>query len=184
MKINFKEASTKRAIVMTITGLVTLYQIAFGSGSPDIDALLARVEWWMGIGLTIVGMFGFLPDQPPRTGQERTRATDLPPNGPVKNAYDIALEESVCVDGLDRESVARPFKPPLRQREIMNETDLPNIELQGRSEAVSEDRQPVVADQPERVDVVDVGVRLDVPPDPFIESHEQSVRSGQDGYNG
>lgn len=145
MKINFKEASTKRAIVMTITGMVTLYQIVFGSGSPNIDALLARVEWWMGIGLTIVGMFGFLPDQLPRTGQERTR-----------------------------------------------ETDLPKIELQGRSES-SERRDFDSTNQP-----LDSGADLPVfdaepvqrmrnpglPPDAVSQNPEQSVRSDQGGYNG
>jgi hypothetical protein len=78
MKINFREASTKRAIVMTITGLITLYNIIFGSGASDMDVLIHRVEFWLGTGLTIAGMFGFLPDQPSRNPQERTRETDLP----------------------------------------------------------------------------------------------------------
>ncbi len=78
MKINFREASTKRAIVMVITGCITLYNIVFGSGASDVDVLVHRVEWWMGIGITIVGMLGFLPDQPTRDPQERTRETDLP----------------------------------------------------------------------------------------------------------
>jgi hypothetical protein len=71
MKINFQEASTKRAIVMTITGCITLYNITFGSGASDMDALIHRVEFWIGIGITIAGMFGFLPDQP-------IRETDIP----------------------------------------------------------------------------------------------------------
>jgi hypothetical protein len=78
MKINFREASTKRAIVMTITGCITLYNITFGSGASDMDALIHRVEFWLGTGLTIAGMFGFLPDQPTRDSQERTRETDIP----------------------------------------------------------------------------------------------------------
>lgn len=79
MKINFREPSTKRGIVMIITGGIVLYQIFWGSGSVDVDRILARVEWWLGVGLTLVGMLGLLPDQPPRNPQERTRATDLPP---------------------------------------------------------------------------------------------------------
>ena len=78
MKINFHEASTKRAIVMTITGCITLYNITFGSGASDMDALIHRVEFWLGTGLTIAGMFGFLPDQPARDPQERTHEADLP----------------------------------------------------------------------------------------------------------
>jgi hypothetical protein len=78
MKINFREASTKRAIVMTVTGCITLYNIIFGSGASDVDVLVQRVEFWLGTGLTIVGMFGFLPDQPTRDPQERTRETDIP----------------------------------------------------------------------------------------------------------
>jgi len=134
MNINLREPSTKRGIVMIITGCTVLYQTIWGSGQVNIDALFSRVDWWLGVGLNIVGMFGLLPD---RDSEKRTRATDLP-----------------------------------------------NIELQGRSEAASEDRRPAVIDQPERVGSVDVGVRLDVPPDAFIKGHEQSVRSNQDGYNG
>jgi hypothetical protein len=78
MKINFREASTKRAIVMTITGCITLYNITLGSGASDMDALIHRVEFWLGTGITIAGMFGFLPDQPTRDPQERTRETDIP----------------------------------------------------------------------------------------------------------
>lgn len=82
MNINFKEASTKRGIVMTVTGFIALYQMIFGQGVTDIDALLARVEWWLGMGLTAVGLLGFLPDEPPRNPLERTRETDptlIPP---------------------------------------------------------------------------------------------------------
>jgi len=73
MNINLREPSTKRGIVMLITGGVVLYQTFWGSGQIDIDTVLARVDWWLGIGLTIVGMLGFLPDRDP---EKRTRATD------------------------------------------------------------------------------------------------------------
>lgn len=78
MKINFREASTKRGIVMIITGCITLYNVTFGSGVGDIDALMQRIAFWIGTGITIAGMFGLLPDQPARDFQERTRETDLP----------------------------------------------------------------------------------------------------------
>lgn len=76
MNINLREPSTKRGIVMLITGCVVVYQTFWGSGQIDIDSLLARVDWWLGIGLTIVGMLGLLPDRDP---DKRTRASDLPP---------------------------------------------------------------------------------------------------------
>src|SRR5574343_2007879 len=75
MKVNFREPSTKRGIVMTITGGIVLYQLFFGSGTADVDGILARVDWWLGIGLTLAGMLGLLPDRDP---QQRTRATDQP----------------------------------------------------------------------------------------------------------
>jgi len=78
LNINLREPSTKRGIAMIITGCTVLYQTIWGSGQMNIDALFSRVDWWLGVGLNIVGMFGLLPDSPPRNPQERTRATDLP----------------------------------------------------------------------------------------------------------
>lgn len=87
MNINLREPSTKRGIVMLITGVTILYQTFWGSGQIDIDSVLARVDWWFGIGLTIVGMLGFLPD---RDSEKRTRETDqdqstrTPPLPPIE----------------------------------------------------------------------------------------------------
>ena len=65
MKINLKEASTKRGLVMTVTGGIVLYQVVFGSGVADVDALVAKVDWWLGVGITLVGLLGVtLPDEP------------------------------------------------------------------------------------------------------------------------
>ena len=65
MKINFREASTKRGIVMLVTGSIVLYRVVWGTGAGDVDALWARVEWWLGTGITVVGLLGLLPDAPP-----------------------------------------------------------------------------------------------------------------------
>lgn len=73
MNINLREPSTKRGIVMLVTGGIVLYQVVFGAGAADVDALVARVEWWLGIGITIVGMLGLLPD---RDSEKRTRESD------------------------------------------------------------------------------------------------------------
>jgi len=65
MKINLREASTKRGLVMTVTGGIVLYQVVFGTGAADIDALVAKVEWWIGVGITVAGLIGVvLPDEP------------------------------------------------------------------------------------------------------------------------
>ena len=127
MKINFREASTKRAIVMTITGCITLYNIIFGSGASDMDALIHRVEFWLGTGLTIVGMFGFLPDQPARDPQDRTRETDTPkevyiPQISLVGRSDPVTENSpetpppVAFDGSVDESLARMYRAQLLAR--------------------------------------------------------------------
>lgn len=65
MKINFREASTKRGIVMILTGGIVLYQVIWGTGAGDIDALWAKVDWWLGTGITLAGVLGLLPDAPP-----------------------------------------------------------------------------------------------------------------------
>ena len=95
MNINFREASTKRGIVMVVTGCITLYNIMFGTGASDIDVLMHRVEWWIGIGITIVGMLGFLPDQPVRDPQERTRETDSPKDIYIPQISLVGRSESV-----------------------------------------------------------------------------------------
>ena len=118
MKINFREASTKRAIVMTITGCITLYNITFGSGASDMDVLIHRVEFWIGMGITIAGMFGFLPDQPTRDPQERTRETDLPEISLVgrSESADVPCSPntiSVNGDGPSVESLTRLYRAQL-----------------------------------------------------------------------
>jgi hypothetical protein len=61
MKINFREPSTKRGIVMLLTGGIVLYQL-FTGDEVRIDDLAAKVEWWIGIGITVAGVLGLLPD--------------------------------------------------------------------------------------------------------------------------
>jgi hypothetical protein len=84
---------------MTITGCITLYNITFGSGSSDMDALIHRVEFWLGIGLTIAGMFGFLPDQPTRDPQERTREIDIPKDVYIPQISLVGRSESADEEG-------------------------------------------------------------------------------------
>jgi len=85
------------------------------------------------------------------------------------------------------------FRENIRERDQPRQNDqLPPIELQGRADSPAR-RDADSASQPNPVDS-DLPVfdgedahrvrRTGLPPDPFIESHEQSVRSGQDGYNG
>ena len=63
MNINFREPSTKRAIVWIIGGVVVLVQIIRGQ-AVDADALLNRIDTWIGVAMTIAGLFGWLPDAP------------------------------------------------------------------------------------------------------------------------
>ena len=94
--------------------------------------------------------------------------------------------------------VAFVFRENIRERSTDLDQDsrsapaLPPIELQGRSDSPAR-RDADSASQP-----IDSGADLPVfdgepaqrvrrtglPPDAFIKGHEQSVRSGQDGYNG
>lgn len=76
MNINLREPSTKRGIVMIITGCTVLYQTIWGSGPVNIEALFSRVDWWLGVGLNAVGILGLLPDRDP---EQRTRETDVQP---------------------------------------------------------------------------------------------------------
>jgi len=64
VNIDFREPSTKRGIVMLVTGAVVLYQTLGGTGVGDIDATVARVDWWLGVGLSLAGLLGLLPDRP------------------------------------------------------------------------------------------------------------------------
>jgi len=73
MNINLREPSTKRGIVMIITGCTVLYQTIWGSDQFNIDALFSRVDWWLGVGITVVGMLGLLPD---RDSEKRTQSSD------------------------------------------------------------------------------------------------------------
>lgn len=76
-KIKLNEGSTKRGISAVITGMITLYLI-FKGQPADVDALLStvsgKVEFWIGVGLNIMGLLGiFLPDEP------KTIKIELPP---------------------------------------------------------------------------------------------------------
>ena len=63
MNINFREPSTKRAIVWIVGGVVVLVQIIRGQ-AVDADALLNRIDTWIGVAMTVAGLFGLLPDAP------------------------------------------------------------------------------------------------------------------------
>jgi len=88
--IKMNEASTKRGVVAVITGASTLYLI-FKGQPVDVDTLTTviagKVDFWMGIGLTVMGLIGvFLPDEP------KTVQIQLPPIDPVGESQAVRAD--------------------------------------------------------------------------------------------
>lgn len=63
VKINLREASTKRGIVWIGGGCYILWK-AFQGQTVDSDALFDKLDFWLGVIMTIAGGFGLLPDEP------------------------------------------------------------------------------------------------------------------------
>jgi uncharacterized membrane protein len=118
------------------------------------------------------------------------RSTDLPAiETRSKRVSNLTEEDSVLI-GVH--SYNELIDRGMRVSESNSKTDLPAIELQGRSDPPAS-READSASQP-----IDSGADLPVfdgslvqrvrrtglPPDAFLKDHEQSVRSNQDGYNG
>jgi hypothetical protein len=74
IKALWREPSTKRGCVMLVTGGMVLYQTVFGGGTADIAGLEMLIERWIGVGMMLAGLLGWLPD----TAKESPRE-DLPP---------------------------------------------------------------------------------------------------------
>jgi len=77
LKTLWREPSTKRGVVMFITGGAVLYQAVFGSGEIDVADMETRIERWIGIGMMLAGMLGWLPDASKEKADEKTQT--LPP---------------------------------------------------------------------------------------------------------
>lgn len=60
---NLREASTKRGIVWMVGGVWVLIQAARGQ-SVNPDALFDKLDFWLGVVMTVSGTFGLLPDEP------------------------------------------------------------------------------------------------------------------------
>lgn len=76
-RVKMNEASTKRGLVAVITGAATLY-LMFKGQPVDVETLttviVRQVDFWIGLGLTAMGLLGvFLPDEP------KTVKIELPP---------------------------------------------------------------------------------------------------------
>lgn len=73
LRFNLREASTKRGIALFIAGSAALYHLFFGAGEPpNLDALLARADFWLSVGAQLSGLIGmFLPDEPKNVHVER-----------------------------------------------------------------------------------------------------------------
>jgi hypothetical protein len=78
IQFNLREASTKRGLAMFVAGSVALYHLLWGTGDgPDLDAVLARADFWLGVGAQLSGLIGmFFADEP------NTVRIELPPTTP------------------------------------------------------------------------------------------------------
>lgn len=81
LKALWREPSTKRGAVMLITGGAVLYQAVFGSGEIDVAGMESRIERWIGIGMMMAGLLGWLPDAP-REKSNESRPSDQAPQLP------------------------------------------------------------------------------------------------------
>lgn len=80
LKSLWREPSTKRGVVMFITGGAVLYQAVFGSGEIDVAGMESRIERWIGVGMMLAGLLGWLPDAPKEKPDDRLdQTTPLPP---------------------------------------------------------------------------------------------------------
>jgi|APTNR8051073442_1049403.scaffolds.fasta_scaffold00443_19 hypothetical protein len=75
LQFNLGEASTKRGLAMFIAGSLALYHLVFGQGAaPNVDAILERADFWLGVGAQLSGLIGmFVGDEP------KTVHIELPP---------------------------------------------------------------------------------------------------------
>jgi len=90
MTINFREPSTRRGVVWLIGGGYILYK-AFSGEAVDVDHVINRVDFWLGVVMAIAGGLGLLPDaSPPRVDSLRNDSfNDLRRhNAPPKDQID------------------------------------------------------------------------------------------------
>lgn len=60
---NFREASTKRGIVWIVGGAWILIQAVRGE-SVNADAIFNKLDFWLGVIMTLAGGLGLFPDEP------------------------------------------------------------------------------------------------------------------------
>lgn len=100
---NIREASTKRGLVWIVGGVWIVVQAVRGK-AINSDELFNKLDFWLGIVMTIAGGFGLLPDRPTPTHADPSRSA-------VVRADDFNSRSDAGV----------------------SHADLPKIELVGRS---------------------------------------------------
>lgn len=75
--VKTQEGSTKRGFSAVVTGIIVLYMV-FKGQPVDFDtilqAVIGKVDFWVGLGLNVMGFMGiFIPDEP------KTVKIELPP---------------------------------------------------------------------------------------------------------
>ncbi len=117
--IKMNESSTKRGLVAVITGASTLYLI-FKGQPADVDTLTTviagKVDFWMGLGLTAMGLLGvFLPDEP------KTVQIQLPPIDLVGESQAVRADNDASLCAGD--SHPHPDRLPQRPVRSVHNTD-------------------------------------------------------------
>lgn len=64
--VAWREASTKRGLVLLIGGAAALYN-AFAGGHFDVNAIMSHADTWLGIAVTVAGLLGFFVKDEPST---------------------------------------------------------------------------------------------------------------------
>lgn len=129
LKSLWREPSTKRGVVMFITGGAVLYQAVFGSGDVDVAGMESRIERWIGIGMMLAGLLGWLPDTPKEKANESTAADQTTPLPPIDLVGRSELSDSASQNHQIRQllrgtrahysddSVQSPSMSPIRSDE-------------------------------------------------------------------
>ncbi len=113
-KVKLQEGSTKRGISAVVTGGIVLY-LVFKGQPADVDAILqtvtGKVEFWIGIGLNVMGLLGmFIPDEP------ATVKVELPAIELQGRATAVVQSDRVRESGVQTRS-ATPLARPVRTTE-------------------------------------------------------------------
>lgn len=132
-KVKLQEGSTKRGISTTLTGFIVLYMV-FKGQPVDFDTILqavtGKVDFWVGVGLNVIGLLGiFIPDEPktvkielpPTELVSKSLSAQAPHNGRTVDTADSvadcpAVTQRLREPGLPARSTAQLERPANRDK--------------------------------------------------------------------